>query len=90
MLPARFGTGESDDDSIIVEVCPANDEAIRVFPTVMPGRDEVASFDVQLHIRESIATTVRVDSGRGPSDYPGMTKRWIGSLVSAMTPRNFR
>jgi hypothetical protein len=55
----------------------------------MPGRDEVASFDVQLHIGESIATTVSMDSGPGPSDHPGMTKRWIGSLVLAMTPRNF-
>src|SRR5258707_4470579 len=34
---------------------------------VIPGRE--ANFDVQLHIRESR------DSGSGPSDHPGMTKK---------------
>ncbi len=30
---------------------------------VIPGRRETASYDVQLHIRESITTIVSMDSG---------------------------
>jgi hypothetical protein len=41
---------------------------------VIPGRREAASYDVQLHIEESILTIVVMDSGPGPSDHPGMTK----------------
>jgi hypothetical protein len=37
---------------------------------VIPGRDEVASYDVQLHIRESITTIVSMDSGSSLRDAP--------------------
>jgi hypothetical protein len=37
------------------------------FVSVIPGRREATSFDVQLHIRESIATIVSMDSGPAPS-----------------------
>jgi hypothetical protein len=33
---------------------------------VIPGRDEVASYDVQLHIIESITTIVSMDSRPAP------------------------
>ncbi|MFL6789629.1 MAG: hypothetical protein ACJ8EE_00425 [Bradyrhizobium sp.] len=34
---------------------------------VIPGRRNAASFDVQLHIRESVTTIVSMDSGPAPS-----------------------
>src|SRR6202047_3365810 len=54
-------------------------------PPVIPGRrhrvrakrgpmaGSAASYDVQLHIGESITTIESMDSGSGPSDHPGMT-----------------
>ena len=42
---------------------------------VIPGRDEVASFDVQLHIRESITTIVSMDSGQPRAAASGMTEK---------------
>ena len=41
---------------------------------VIPARDKVASSDVRLHIRESIATIESMDSAPGPSGHPGMTR----------------
>jgi hypothetical protein len=57
---------------------------------VIPARDEVASLDVQLHIRESIITIESMDSGQPRSlssdavratrrRLPEMTQAWIAS-----------
>jgi len=37
---------------------------------VIPGRREAVSFDAQLRIRESITTTVSMDSGLAPRGAP--------------------
>ena len=41
---------------------------------VIPGRAEGASFDVQLHIRESITTIGSMDSGQPRAAASGMTR----------------
>src|SRR5690349_10542532 len=47
---------------------------------VIPGRDEVASYDAQLRIGESILTIVVMDSGLDASHRPGMTANLTCSL----------
>src|SRR5712672_1053704 len=50
-------------------IIPCHCEAYRshVTTSVVPGQNEATSFDLQLHIRESITTIVRVDSGPAPN-----------------------
>jgi hypothetical protein len=52
-------------------VAGSSDEAIQsVLKAVIPGWREAPGFDVQLHIRESITTIGRMDSGPPLSRLP--------------------
>jgi molybdenum cofactor biosynthesis protein B len=47
-------------------ICADRRRRARRFSSSIPGRREASSFDVQLHIRESILTIVVMDSGPAP------------------------